>query len=128
VVREVVKGEVELVATVWEDGFELGAGEARESGMRLRSGWFHVPENRLYVAYAGEQPAAMAALYVHDGIGYLNVGATAPRYRGRGLLSALTPRRIADAGKAGCELVIGRDQHFIVCLLLRDERRAVACC
>jgi Acetyltransferase (GNAT) domain len=107
VVREVGKGEVELVATLWADGFDMGAGEGRESGMRLRSGWFRVPENRLYVAYVGEQPAAMAALYVRDGIGFLNVGATLPAYRTHGLHTALTAQRIADAAQAGCELVIG---------------------
>jgi hypothetical protein len=106
-VQEVGKGEVELVATLWADGFEMGAGEDRESGMRLRSGWFRVPENRLYVASVGERPAAMAALYVRDGIGFLNVGATLPAYRGRGLHTALTARRIADAAQAECELVIG---------------------
>lgn len=107
VVREVGKGEVELVATLWADGFEMGAGEGRESAMRLRSGWFRVLENRLYVAYVGERPAAMAALYVRGGIGFLNVGATLPAYRGRGLHTALTDRRIAGAAQAGCELVIG---------------------
>jgi hypothetical protein len=106
-VQEVGKGEVKLVATLWADGFELGSGEDRESGMCLRSGWFRVPENRLYVASVGEQPAAMAALYIRDGIGFLNVGATLPAYRGHGLHTALTARRVTDAAQAGCELVIG---------------------
>ncbi len=106
-VQEVGTGEVELIATLWADGFELPQGEERQHSMRLRSGWFRVPENRRYVAYMGARPAAMAALYVHDGIGFLNVGATLPSFRGRGLHTALTARRMADAAQAGCELVIG---------------------
>jgi hypothetical protein len=107
-IREVGKGEVELVATLWADGFEIGQEDERQSGMRLRSGWFRVPENRLYVAYVGARPAAMAALYVRDGVGFLNVGATLPSYRGRGLHTALTARRIVDAAQAECEVVIGQ--------------------
>jgi hypothetical protein len=106
-VHEVGKGEIELVTALWADGFEMGEGDGRTDAMRLRSGWFHVPENRLYAAYVGERPAAMAALYVRDGIGFLNVGATLPGDRTRGLHTALTARRIADAAQAGCELVIG---------------------
>jgi hypothetical protein len=75
-------------------------------------GWFTLPENRRYVAYAGGVAAAMAALFIHDGIGHLNVGATLPAYRGRGIHLALTNRRIADTAKAGCDLVIGDTGGF----------------
>jgi hypothetical protein len=110
VVREVGKEEVELVAALWASGFEVPAEEGQdraEVAARIRSGWFRVPENRLYVANVADQPAAMAALSVGDGIGFLNVGATLPSYRGRGLHHALTVHRIVDAARAGCELVIG---------------------
>jgi hypothetical protein len=106
-VREVGKGEVELIAKLWAEGFALPLGDDRLHAMRLRAGWFRVPENRLYVASVGAVPAAMAALYVQDGIGFLNVGATLPSARGRGLHTALTARRILDAAQAGCDLVIG---------------------
>jgi hypothetical protein len=51
--------------------------------------------------------AAMAALSIRDGIGFLNVGATLPASRDHGLHTALTAWRVADAAQAGCELVIG---------------------
>ena len=98
-------------AELWADGFEI-AGPDRAAALAIRTGWFTLPENHLYVAYADGAPAAMAALYVRDGVGHLNVGATLPAFRGRGLHLALVRRRVAEAARAGCELVIGDTGGF----------------
>jgi hypothetical protein len=104
--HELGREDADQCTTLWAAGFEVSSGPAGEAA-RIRSGWFRVPGNRLYVAEIEGEPVAMAALYVHDAIGFLNVGATLPPYRGRGLHSLLTARRIGDAARAGCELVIG---------------------
>lgn len=57
---------------------------------------------RCYVAYDGDEPAGAAALYVHDGAGYLCFAATRPEHRRKGSQSALLARRIRDALDAGC--------------------------
>lgn len=57
---------------------------------------------RCYLAYDGEEPAGAAALYIHDGAGYLCFAATRPEHRRKGAQSALLDRRIRDAVKAGC--------------------------
>jgi Acetyltransferase (GNAT) domain len=106
-VREVPKAEVDLVADLWADGFELPPRADREAIKSVRKGAFAVPDNHLYVAYVDGVPVAMAALYIQDAIGYLNVGATLPAFRKRGCHSALTARRIMDAAEAGCELLMG---------------------
>jgi len=106
VVREIGNAEADAFAGLWAAGFEVTDPDHREASTRIRAGWFRMPENRLYVADVDGEPAGIAARYVSDGMGFLNVGATLPAHRGRGLHAALTARRIADAARVGCELVI----------------------
>jgi GNAT superfamily N-acetyltransferase len=61
------------------------------------------PGWRQYVAFDGDLPAAAAALFVHEGTGWLGFAATDPRYRKRGAQSALITRRINDACELGCQ-------------------------
>lgn len=110
-IRELGPAGADLFAELWASGFEVG-GADRAAALAIRKGWFTLRENHLYVAYVGGAPAAMAALYLHEGLGHLNVGATLPPFRGRGLHLALTYRRIADAARAGCDLVMGDTGGF----------------
>ncbi|HKG10264.1 MAG TPA: GNAT family N-acetyltransferase, partial [Gaiellaceae bacterium] len=61
---------------------------------------------RCYLAYDGDEPAGAAALYVHDGTGYLAFAATRPEHRRKGAQSALLARRIQDALEAGCTKLV----------------------
>jgi len=61
-----------------------------------RPGWQH------YLAFDGDLAVACAALYVHDGAGWLGFGGTMREWRGRGAQSALIARRIRDAADLGC--------------------------
>jgi hypothetical protein len=110
-IREIGPDEAAQFAELWADGFEV-AGADRAAALQIRMGWFTLPENRRYVAYIDGVAAAMAALFIHNGIGHLNVGATLPAYRGRGIHFALTNRRMADAAKSGCDLLIGDTGGF----------------
>jgi hypothetical protein len=60
-----------------------------------RRGWSH------YLAYDGDTPAAVAALYVQDGAAWLGAAATLEGHRRRGAQGALFARRIADALEQG---------------------------
>jgi len=64
-----------------------------------RPGW------SCYVAYDGEKPAGAGALFVHEGVGWLGLGATLPEFRGRGAQSAVLADRIEDARKQGCRQI-----------------------
>jgi GNAT superfamily N-acetyltransferase len=64
-----------------------------------RPGW------SCYVAYNGDTPAGAGALFVHDGVGWLGLGATLSEFRGRGAQSALLAARIEDARQQGCRMV-----------------------
>jgi hypothetical protein len=110
-IHEIGPEEAARFAELWADGFQV-SGEGRRAALQIRMGWFVLPENRRYIAYVDGIAAAMAALHIHDGVGHLNVGATLPAFRGRGIHLALTHRRIADAAAAGCDLVIGDTGGF----------------
>ncbi len=72
-----------------------------------------------YMSFDGTEPAGTGALFVRDGIGYLDFGATHPDYRRRGSQSALLSTRLQAAIDAGCttivtmtgEAVPGDEQH-----------------
>lgn len=61
-----------------------------------RRGWHH------YIAWSGDQPAAVGAMFVQGEVGWLGVAATLPTFRRRGAQGALMTRRIQDGAALGC--------------------------
>jgi GNAT superfamily N-acetyltransferase len=74
---------------------------------------------RLYMGFDNGTPACTGGLYMKDGIGYLDFGATHPDFRRRGGQTAILNVRIREAFEAGCtsivtmtgEAVAGDEQH-----------------
>ncbi len=60
---------------------------------------------RAYVGWLEDRIVATGGLYVRDGVGWIDFGATAPEARGRGAQSALLRQRILDALDLGCRVV-----------------------
>ena len=79
------------------DAFDLGEAAipwlARLPG---RAGW-HV-----FMSFADGAPAGAGALFVKDGLGWTDFGATAPAHRRRGSQGALLARRVRCALDLGC--------------------------
>ena len=73
----------------------------------VRRTWLGSPGRRLYLAYVDGHPAAQAILHWREEIAYLESAGTLTAYRRRGLQRALIRRRIADATKLGCRVIIG---------------------
>lgn len=77
------------------------------------------PGWQLFMGFDNETPACTGALFVRDGIGYLDFGATHPQFRRRGGQTAVLNARIKAALAAGCtaivtmtgEAVPGDEQH-----------------
>jgi len=111
-IRESGPEEIQIFIQLWADGFELPANDDRNTIMAIRSTIFSVPSNGRYIAYVDGIPAAMAGLYIREGLSLLSGGATLPAFRKRGCHTALTQRRLSDAARAGCELVIGHTGGF----------------
>lgn len=77
------------------------------------------PNWHVYISFDGDRPVGTGALFVSNGIGYFDFGATDPEFRGRGGQSALLAHRIGEARRLGCttlvtatgEAVPGDPQH-----------------
>jgi GNAT superfamily N-acetyltransferase len=74
---------------------------------KLRRCWRELPNHHMYLAYLDGEPAGHAMLFVDEEIAYLENASTIPRFRNRGIHSALIARRIEDAIDMGCENVVG---------------------
>ena len=73
----------------------------------LRRAWLGSTGRRFYLGYVDGQPAAEASLFWRENLAYLESAGTLPTYRRRGLQQALIARRITDATKLGCRIIIG---------------------
>lgn len=99
-VRPATADDGPALGRIVANAFDLGpAGEAVMPALIGRAGW-HV----FMTAWEG-RPAGCGALYVENGIGWLDWGATAPDYRGLNGQSALLRRRIVHALDLGCHLL-----------------------
>lgn len=120
----IAETELQVRRASLRDGRALGQlvaeafGLPRE-GAGLLTGILDRPSWHPFVAFAGDQLAAAAALFVHDDVGYLALAATAGAWRGRGAQSALIARRLEVAAALGCgwvfsetgEAIAGDPQH-----------------
>jgi len=87
----------EAVARIVAAGFELPDPCANLlTGLVGRAGWHH------YLAFDEEVPVACGALFVRDGMGWLDYGATLESHRRRGAQGAIMARRVRDALDLGC--------------------------
>lgn len=101
-------------AAIVSDAFDFGAG-FRPAIAALAN----VPDWHLYMSFAGDTPAGTGGLYIENGTGYLDFGATHPGFRCRGSQTAVLNTRIRAALDAGCtsmvtmtgEAVQGDAQH-----------------
>lgn len=82
------------------DAFDLGADAAPWlAGLPGMQGW------HIYMTFADDEPAGTGALFIQDGVGWCDWGATVPSFRGRGGQSALLARRVEDAIAFGCHTI-----------------------
>ncbi len=68
------------------------------------AGLLYKPEWTLLVASFEGEPAAVAAMHVHNRTASLALASTLPEYRGRGLQAALIQSRLRLAVEKGCDL------------------------
>ncbi len=97
-IRSAGPDDGESFAQIVCDAFDLGD-VARPWLARLpsRDGW------HIFMSFEGDSPAGAGALFVRDGIGWTDFGATAPAFRRRGSQGAILTRRIQHALDLGCE-------------------------
>lgn len=77
------------------------------SQFRSRREWyearFTVPQWHHYLAYDGDEPVAVAAMYAQDGAAHLTDAATLSGFRRRGIQKAMIQQRVLDGLKLDCD-------------------------
>jgi GNAT superfamily N-acetyltransferase len=73
---------------------------------RAYSRFTAVPGTAQWLARLDHEPAGGASLFMADGIAMLCGAATVPRWRRRGIQSALLSERLSHARRAGCDLAV----------------------
>lgn len=100
-VERIHRDRAETWARLCGEGFHLPAALQPWLAETVgRADWYH------YLAFAGDRPAACAALVVNGRFATLCFAATAPEHRRRGAQSALIARRMADAAGLECRWVV----------------------
>ncbi len=94
-VRAATPADAPAFGRILADAFDLGGLAVPWLGRLIgRPGW-HV-----YMSFGGDVPAGTGTLYVRDGVGLVDWGATAPDFRRRGGQGAVMGRRIEDARRS----------------------------
>ncbi len=99
-VREIGRAHGDAFAAIVCNGFDLGdAAMPWLAKLPGRDGW-HV-----FMSFAGDDPAGVGALFVRDGVGWTDYGATAPEFRRRGSQGAVMAARLERARELGCRQI-----------------------
>lgn len=113
-IRRIGPEHGEAFARIACDAFDLGElAVPWLAGLTSREDW-HV-----FMSFEGDEPVGTGALFVSNGCGWTDFGATSPRFRQRGSQAALLAARIEYARELGCralfsctgEAVPGDPQH-----------------
>ena len=81
-------------------GWQVAQAEGFKRNVRP---WIDQEGWSLFVARADGRPAAQGILYLRDGVAYLADASTDPKFRGRGLQSALLAHRLRHAAEQGAD-------------------------
>ncbi|WP_438350522.1 GNAT family N-acetyltransferase [Paenibacillus sp. FA6] len=71
-------------------------------GLLNRPGW------KIYLAYLNDIPAAVAVMHLNNETTSLTLATTVPQYRQQGLQTALLHKRMHEAYKGNCDLVVAQ--------------------
>lgn len=90
----------ESFGAIIADGFDLAPESAPLlAGLVNRPGWHP------FMVRVGDQVGGVATLFVHEGVGWCDWGATRPEFRSRGIQRALLAARLSLARQLGCTAV-----------------------
>lgn len=108
-IRPVLPEEKDTFVEMYMDGFGIPKSVPALSYLGESIGLLiGRPSMHCLFAQLDNRLAAMAILYIHEGIGYLATATTLPELRGHGCQRALLQARIAIATAEGCDLISGQ--------------------
>lgn len=106
VVRESPASERELYLDLFQQCF-CDRGEAKPAYRPIQWAEDALPAGKRYIAEVGGQLVGFASMPIIDGVAICGTAGTLPKFRGRGVQRCLIERRIADADRLGCSMLLG---------------------
>jgi hypothetical protein len=103
-VRRAGAEQAELWARTVAQGFD-GADPPGEVSLRTHLARTRIPDVTCYIAWVGGEPVGAGAMRVREGLGHLMGTSVRAAFRNHGIHATLIRARLADAARAGCELV-----------------------
>lgn len=100
-VRRATEADAPAFGRIVADSFDLGPDLAEWVACLVRADDWHI-----FMSFDGDDPVGTGGLFVRDGVGYCDWGATAPAYRQRGSQSALLRHRVKQAIDLGCRRIV----------------------
>ncbi|MFD1175089.1 GNAT family N-acetyltransferase [Paenibacillus puldeungensis] len=79
--------------------------ELTEKLIEQKSRYYYRDDFQNFVAYIGQEPAALASLFIHGNNGYAANDFTFPAFRGKGCQTALICHRLSTASRLGLDRV-----------------------
>ncbi len=104
-VRPIEPAEVELWVRVAFSG-GLDSDDAQPNRTAVIATYPYMAHTTCYLAWVDGEPAGAATLACHDGVASLFGASTRPRFRHRGVQTALLVVRLGHAIAAGCDLAL----------------------
>ncbi len=106
-IRELGQEEYDQFAEIYTKGFQmpnfLKSGVAQNNEVL-----HHHPNWTFYLASIMDKPAGIGVLFMKKGVANLAAAATLPAFRNHGVHRALIQKRINDAVRNSCDLIVGQ--------------------
>lgn len=99
--------DIDVIVDLWSVEYDERVAENIVK-RRAKAQW--VPEFPLYLAIVDGEIAAMAGMYIADGVAWFGNANTFPKFRCRGCQKALIYHRIKEAKQMKCDLIVSDTQ------------------
>lgn len=106
-IRILQKDEFNTFAEIYTQGFQMPS--FLKNGVAQNNEILHDKEEwTFYLASIDEEPSGIGVLFIKDNIATLAAAATCPKFRNKGVHTALINHRINQATQKGCELLVSQ--------------------
>lgn len=103
--KQMQSDELQIASRLIAAGFaEHDDAESPSEIADVLQSWLTLPHASCYIATVEGKPAGGGSLIIHDGVAYLGGASVLPRYRGRGIQTALVAHRLQEALRRGCDI------------------------
>lgn len=106
-IRELREDEFDIFAEIYTEAFNMPI-FVKEGVAQNNKILYNHPNWTFYLATIDNHPVGVGVLFIKDKIATLAAAATLPSFRNKGIHTALIKKRMYQATKEGCDLIVGQ--------------------